>query len=252
MIEIEHRDGVTLLAMARGKGNALNIELLEALDAALARIEAESSLPLVITGQGRSFCAGLDLPSITAGGAPYLQQLLPALTRALKRMVQFPRPVVAAVNGHAIAGGAIIMMSADHRIAALGEARIGLTELAVGVPFPAWPLEIARAAIPREHFGRLIYTAALVSPGEAHTLGLVDEVTEQEDLLERAFTVARQLAAVPAATFAISKRHVRAPLVEAAERRAASDDHEVFTNWTSEATQQTIRAFVERTIGQKK
>lgn len=252
MIDVEDRDGVTLLQMVRGKGNALSVDLLEALDAALVRIEAERALPLVITGQGQSFCAGLDLPSITAGGAAYLQQLLPALTRALRRMVLFPRPFVAAVNGHAIAGGAIIMMAADHRIAALGEARIGLTELAVGVPFPAWPLEIARAAIPREHFAKLIYTAALVSPSEAHALGLVDEVVEQEDLLARAIAAARQLAIVPAATFAISKRHVRAPLVEAAERRAASDDHEVFTNWASETTQQNIRAFVERTIGQKK
>lgn len=252
MIEIEDRDGVTLLRMARGKGNALNVELLEVLDAALVRIEAESSLPLVVTGQGRSFCAGLDLPRITGGGAAYLQQLLPALSRALKRIVLFPRPLVAAVNGHAIAGGAIIMMAADYRILALGEARVGLTELAVGVPFPAWPLEIARAAIPREHFAKLIYTAALVSPSEAHSLGLVDEVAEQEELLERAFAVARKLAAVPATTFAISKRHVRAPLIEAAERRAASDDHEVFTNWASDTTQQHIRAFIERTIGQKK
>jgi enoyl-CoA hydratase len=252
MIEIEDREGVTLLRMARGKGNALNVELLEGLDASLVRVEAESSQPLVVTGQGRSFCAGLDLPAITGGGAAYLQQLLPALTRALRRLVLFPRPLVAAVNGHAIAGGAIIMMAADHRIAALGEARIGLKELAVGVPFPAWPLEIARAAIPREHFARLIYTAALVSPSEGHALGLIDELTEQDDLLERAFVVARQLATVPAATFAISKRHVRAPLVEAAERRAASDDHEVFTNWASETTQQQMRAFIERTIGQKK
>ena len=75
---------------------------------------------------------------------------------------------------------------------------------------------------------------------------------EQEELLERACVIARQLAAIPAKTFAISKRQLRAPLVEAAERRAPSDDHEIFTNWSSETTQQNIRAFVERTIGQKK
>ncbi|HEY2838774.1 MAG TPA: enoyl-CoA hydratase-related protein, partial [Pirellulales bacterium] len=225
---------------------------LDALDAAFARVEADSAQPLVITGQGRSFSAGMDLPSITGGGVAYLQSLLPALSRALRRMVLFPRPLVAAVNGHAIAGGAIIMMAADYRLLALGEGRVGLTELAVGVPFPTWPLEIARAAIPREHFARLIYTAALVSPSEAHALGLVEEVIEQEELLDRAFAVARQLAAVPAETFAITKRQLRSPLVEAAERRAPSDDNEIFTNWSSEKTQQNIRSFIERTIGQKK
>jgi len=252
MIELEDRDGVTLLRMVRGKGNALNLELLEALDGALVQVEVEKSGPLVITGQGRSFSAGMDLPSVTGGGPDFLQQLLPALSRALRRLVLFPRPMIAAVNGHAIAGGAIIMLAADYRLLEIGGAQIGLTELAVGVPFPTWAFEIARAAIPREHFARLLYTAALVAPTEAHALGLVDELVEQELLLDRACAVARQLGAVPAETFAITKRQIRAPLIEAAERRAPTDDQAIIANWASETSQQAIRDFVARTIGQKK
>ena len=103
---------------------------------------------------------------------------------------RFPKPLVAAVNGHAIAGGAIMMLACDQRLLARGPARIGLTEVLVGVQFPAWALEIARFATPPEHFQTLICTGRTYEPEAALARGLVDELVEPERLLDRAMEVA--------------------------------------------------------------
>ncbi|MBI2824713.1 MAG: enoyl-CoA hydratase/isomerase family protein [Planctomycetia bacterium] len=251
MIEREDRGSVAVLRMARGKGNSVNIDFLEAMMAAVADIEVSPARAMVVTGQGRNFSAGVDLAAVSEGGRAYLERFLPVLSRAFKQIVTFPKPVVAAVNGHAIAGGCINMLAADYRLVALGDARIGLTELLVGVPFPAWAFEIARATIPPQHFASLCYTGRTLTPTEALAHGLADELVEQDQLLDRACAVAEQFAAVPAETFALTKRHWRQPLVEAAERRAAADDQRIVAVWCSDETQGHIRQFISNTIGRK-
>ncbi len=248
MIEREDRGAIAVLRMARGKGNSLDIAFLDALVAELDAIERSPAQALVITGQGRAFSAGVDLPAVVAGGREYLERFLPALSRALERIALFPRPVVAAVNGHAIAGGYIIMMATDYRLLALSDARLGLTELLVGVPFPAWALEIARARTPRELLPELCYTGRTLLPTEAHARGLVEELVEQDRLLDRACEIAAQLALVPAEAFSLTKRHLSRPMVDAVRGRAEADDREVQAIWTSPAALANIRAFVERTL----
>ncbi|WP_163451993.1 enoyl-CoA hydratase/isomerase family protein, partial [Escherichia coli] len=86
---------------------------------------------------GKIFSAGVDLLQISDGGLSYVQKFLPALHRMFDTEFDFPKPVVAAVNGHAIAGGCVLASCADKRIAARDVGRIGVTEVLVGVPFPA-------------------------------------------------------------------------------------------------------------------
>ena len=136
MIRIEDRPPIRILRMEHGKVQALDIELLGALDAAVARAEADAVGAVVVTGSGSAFSAGVDLFQFVNGGAAYVDAFLPVLTSALLRLFSLPRPVVAAINGHAIAGGAIIAWCADMRLMAAGPGRIGIPELRVGVPFP--------------------------------------------------------------------------------------------------------------------
>jgi enoyl-CoA hydratase len=157
---------------------------------------------------------------------------------------------VAAVNGHAIAGGAIMMLACDQRILARGTARIGLTEIQVGVIFPAWALEIARFATPREHFQTLIMKGHTYLPEEALARGLVDELVEPEKLLDRAVEVAAELGSVPTDVYATTKRQVRQPLVEAA-RRASAHDVKAIEQWSSPEALQQIAAFVEKNVKRK-
>src|SRR5262249_2297271 len=102
MIEFEERGAGTILRMARGKGNALNRELAAALHEALDRLESGAARAGILTGQGSIFGAGVDLPALVEGGAGYVRQFLPVLQHLLERLATFPKPLVAAVNGHAI------------------------------------------------------------------------------------------------------------------------------------------------------
>lgn len=247
MIELEDRGPVTILRMARGKGNALNLDLVAALDDALSAIERGPARAVVITGQGSVFGAGVDLPELLAGGEAYIRKFIPRMVGTFKRLATFPKPVVAAVNGHAIAGGAIIMLACDQRLLAEGTARIGLSEIQVGVLFPAWALEVARYTTPREHFSTLICTGRTWQPADALARGLVDELVAPERLLERALEVAGEMGAVPPATFAGTKLAVRRPMIEAAERQAAADGA-IVDYWCSPQTLAQIAAFAERNI----
>jgi enoyl-CoA hydratase len=248
MIESEDRGVVTILRMARGKGNALNLELAGALVEALDRLEQSPTRAGILTGQGSVFGAGVDLLALVEGGPDYVRRLVPLLQQLFERLATFPKPLVAAVNGHAIAGGAILMLACDQRLLARGTAQIGLTEIRVGVLFPAWALEIARFATPPEYFSTLICTGRTWPPDEALARGLVDELVEPERLLDRACAVAAELAAIPAATFAATKQAVRRPMIEAARRESARTDAAVLEHWCAPETLRQVAAFAEQTI----
>lgn len=249
MIELDERGGVTILRMVRGKGNALNIDLVTKLGEALDAIEKSPARAAVITGQGSVFGAGVDLVELISGGEAYVRRFIPLLN-VFERLALFPKPLVAAVNGHAIAGGAIIMLACDQRILARGSARIGLSEIQVGVRFPSWALEIARFTTPPEHFSTLILTGRTWPPEEALARGLVDELVEPADLETRALAVANELGALLPSSFAATKRAVRQPLVDAAHR-AAADDAAVVDSWCSPDVHQQITAFLEKTVKRK-
>ena len=144
MIESSTKDGVAVLAMRHGKANALDTELCQALCGALDEAAAEGAAAVVLTGAGPVFSAGVDLKRVTAGREGYVAAFLPELRRAFTRLATFELPVVAAVNGHAIAGGFILFAAADWAVMAEGPGRVGVTELLVGVPFPAVALELLR------------------------------------------------------------------------------------------------------------
>jgi enoyl-CoA hydratase len=248
MIEIEERGAVTILRLARGKGNALDLELVGALIDALDRLDGSAAGAGVLTGQGSIFGAGVDLPALIEGGPEYVKRFLPLLQRAFERLATFPKPLVAAVNGHAIAGGAILMLACDQRLLARGAARVGLTEVRGGVLFPAWALEIARFATPPQHFPTLICTGRTWPAEEALARGLVDELVEPERLLDRACAVAEELAAIPATEFAATKRAVRQPLIESARQQTALTEAAVLEHWCAAETLRYIAAFAEQNI----
>ena len=152
MIELSHRGGIAIVTMTHGKANALDIEFCEALAAQFEALRAADAKAVVLTGQGPMFSAGVDLIRLSEGGATYVRRFLPALHRLYDTVFFFPKPVVAAVNGHAIAGGCVLECCADRRIAGGDGGRIGVTELLVGVPFPALAFEVMRFASSPRYF----------------------------------------------------------------------------------------------------
>ena len=145
MLDVEQRSGVTVLRLRHGKVNALDVDLLRAITVAMR--EAPPDAAVVITGAGTAFSAGVDLKRIVDGGHSYVREFLPALSAAFMAVFDHPGPVVAAINGHAIAGGCVLAAACDLRLMSRGT--IGLAELSVGVPFPPAAVEILRYAIGR-------------------------------------------------------------------------------------------------------
>jgi enoyl-CoA hydratase len=232
------KDGdVVVLTFNHGPVNALDLELLSALPAALADT---ADAPVVLTGAGRCFSAGVDLRRIVDGGAAYVAEFLPALSAAVLAVFDHPRPVVAAVNGHALAGGCVLAAACDVRLMSGGT--IGLTELAAGVPFPTVPLEVMRH-VTGPAVSRLVLTARRLDPVAAQGIGLVDEVVA-DDLLSAAVRSATALAQTPAAVYAGAKRQLREPARERIAARRDVDDPGVVALWSDEATQAHLRGFL--------
>src|SRR6185295_7370649 len=128
---------------------------------------------VVITGQGKIFSAGVDLKRLSEGGAPYIRKFLPALHKLYDAVFFHPKPVIAAVNGHAIAGGAVLVACADRRVMAREGGRIGVTELQVGVPFPALAFEVVKFAVPARYLTEFMIGAGTYSTDAALQKGWV-------------------------------------------------------------------------------
>jgi enoyl-CoA hydratase len=245
MIELETNDGIVTLRLAHGKANALDVELLEALIGALN--DAAGARALVITAGGGIFSAGVDLFRLTEGGEPYIRRFFPLLSDFIRAMVTFPAPLVVAANGHAVAGGGVMVLGADYRLMADGRGTLGVPELMVGVPFPASALEVVRAAVPAHRINPLLFMGRTYAPHEALERGLVDEVVPADSLAARAKEVAEHLAGINPASFRLTKRMLRAPILERIDASAAFDA-EALDVWLSAETQGRIRDYLQRTV----
>ena len=204
MTDADAADGVTIVRFDHPPVNALDLDLLEVIVASMRNVEG----PVVITGADRCFSAGVDLRALVDGGAEYAERFVSALSEAFLAVFDHPAPVVAAINGHAIAGGCVFAMCADVRLMSAGT--IGLTELAVGVPFPVAALEICRFAM-----GTSVTRAALqantIDADTASAQGWVDAVVPNAELIPQAVATARELGQYSPAAYAATKRQLHRP-----------------------------------------
>src|SRR5262245_44405415 len=244
MIELTQRGRVALMTMRHGKANALDIALCRDI---VRRFAEASASAVVLTGQGHIFSAGVDLIQAAEGGAEYLREFLPVLSQAFAAVFFHPAPVVAAINGHAIAGGCVLAGAADRRLMAAQAGRIGVTELLVGVPFPSVAFEIMRAATAPHRFAEVMFGAAAHAPDDAQVLGLVDEIVDS-GLIDRAVAAAEQLAALSPKSFALTKQQMRHAAHERLQRDGARVDAEVQEVWCAPDTLARIRDYVARTL----
>lgn len=248
MIELLQRGDISIVTIAHGKANALDTELCEAIAGQFDKLRDASAKAVVLTGQGKMFSAGVDLVRLSEGGAPYVQRFLPALHKLFAAVFFFPKPVVAAINGHAIAGGCVLQACADKRIAVRDGGRIGVTELLVGVPFPALAFEIMRATTPPRYLADGMFSGATFAPDVALTRDLIDEVVEASALLDRAIAAAERMAALPPQAFAQTKQQLRQGALDALERHGKRVDEAAMEVWTAPDTLAHIRDYVSSTF----
>jgi enoyl-CoA hydratase len=242
-------DGTTaVLRIDHGPVNAMDIDFLRDIVTALEEASRRSARAVVVTGKEQVFSAGADLKRVLREDASYVRERVSELGKAFLALFRFPVPVVAAVNGHAIAGGCVVASACDYRVLSR-PATIGLAELRVGVPYPTAALEIMRFATGGTRLQELVYLAENYGSDDALARHLVDEVVEPDRLMSRAFEIAGRLAAIPAASFRQTKEALRRPVVELIEREAPVRDVEVAELWASADVRASIRRFLDALAG---
>jgi enoyl-CoA hydratase len=223
MSQIRREDapgGVVVLTLDRPPVNALETAFGRELTAALER-EREDARAIVLTGAGRAFSAGVDTKAAATLDREGQRAGVEAINNLVAMLFALPLPVVAAVNGHALGGGLVIPLACDVLVATSAECKLGLTEVVAGVPFPAAPLEVVRHRLSAPAYNNLCLTGRVVGPPEALALGVVDELAEPAQLVERAIEIAGQLAGHRA--YGRVKHQVRAAARTAIEQAVAGD-----------------------------
>jgi enoyl-CoA hydratase len=226
-------DDVALLTMDFGRGNAINHPFIEAFNAGLDEVAKSGARAMVLTGSGRVFCGGLDLVSIYDYDRPTMWGFVDAFDDLFRRVFSLPIPVIAAINGHAVAGGCVLAMAADHRIVAPGAFQVGLNEVLLGIPFPAAAFEIAVYATPPGARTGVLLQGRRFAPEEAVRIGIVQKLAGERGAVAEALEEARLFAAAGAAGVRDTKADLIAPAMARIEANAFASRDRFLDRWFS-------------------
>jgi Delta3-Delta2-enoyl-CoA isomerase len=227
---LEWHDGLAVVRLTCGKANALNPRSLAAIERALDEATGGEARGVVLTGYERFFSAGLDLVTLYGLERDAMDGFMAWFDAVMLRVFAFPRPVVAAIGGHAVAGGAVLALACDARVMGADAGRFGLNEIRLGVPFPASAIEIVRHAIPARWIEQVLYGGELFDPREALARGLVTDLVDG-DAVEAARQVCARLAAAPPGAFETIKTALKGPAVERARTTLEPLRHAFVDAW---------------------
>ncbi len=239
---------IMTITMSYGKVNALDLEFCHELKSNLEELaEDDSCRGVILTGSGQVFSAGVDLKRVIREEIPYLDQFLRALIDVFKAAFCFSKPLIAAINGHAVAGGCIIASACDYRLLA-PQAKIGIPELRVGVPLPTVAIEIMRMVSAPPAFQKMVNIGSTFSGEESLANGLADELVERDEQQQVALDRASQLADIPSVVFGISKKQLRKPAIDRIAKGEAEFQSRVFELWRSDEIRNAIRTYVAKRL----
>lgn len=209
-LTLEIADGIAEVQLDDGKVNALSESMLEQLLAAIAQAAAADAA-LLIAGRKGCFSGGYDRKLIDAGG-PASAAMRAAGDRLTLALLDYPAPLVIASTGHAMAKAAFVLLLADYRVGAVGDFRIGLNEVAIGMTMPVGAMLQARARLAPPWLNRCALQAEYLNPQQALEAGFLDELQPAEELLERARAKTRQLAALDRTAYRETRVLMHGPL----------------------------------------
>jgi enoyl-CoA hydratase len=231
--------------MNRPPANAIDLELAERFEAALDEAMKQEPAALVLTGTGGFFSGGLNLKTVPAYPTAKQRSLLLAVNRMIGRLYACPIPVVGGINGHAVAGGLIVALTADYRVGPTGNAQFGLTEARVGIPFPAATMIVLHAELAPQDLRYITLYARSFGPEKAQARGILDELQEPTAVLERAIELATEMASIPSDAYARIKRQVRGAAIAQIEELNASGSEPMLEGWISPGAQDASAAVLK-------
>jgi enoyl-CoA hydratase/carnithine racemase len=207
-VKSEIDEGLLVVTMARGKANALNSAMIDELNAAIADAVSDESVRGVVLASDRAkfFSGGFDVIEVFGYDREMMTDFFGRFIDLYEGMMRLPKPVVAAVSGHAFAGGAVLALACDARVMAEGEFGFALNEINLGLALPPGMIRMAAGVVGIGRAREMVLEGRTLTPADALKLGLANELVGPEVVLARAIAQARKLADKPPLTFGAIKR----------------------------------------------
>ncbi len=241
-VELLQEENLALVTLNRGKVNALNDEVVEELTSCLEKLAADVSVAAVIlTGKGKFFSFGFDIPHFMSYSREDFAGYLKSFSVLYTKVYLFPKPTIAALNGHAIAGGCMLANACDYRIMVEGKGKISLNEVTFGSSVFAGSVDILKALVGSRNAETILLGGSMYGAEQAEALGLIDRRTSEENLLTEAKRIARDYGRLDRKAFESIKMLLRYELVERYKEREAASISEFVDIWYSEETRNQIK-----------
>jgi 3,2-trans-enoyl-CoA isomerase len=235
-------DNIATLILSRGKVNALNELVVEELNSGLKSFENDPDIGgIIITAEGNFFSFGFDIPEFLSHSKQEFSDYLNKFTDLYTYIFSYPKPIVIALNGHTIAGGCMLALACDYRVMVTGKAKISLNEINFGSTVFAGCTEMLRFWAGNKNATNVLYSGKMFSAEEAQILGFVDEVTLENDLIERATKKALELSKKQLPAFTSIKLLLRNPIIEQMRSREKDSINEFADIWYSNKTRGNLQ-----------
>ena len=235
-------DDIATVSLQRGKVNALNQPMVEEVDDIFRNLETDTEVKsIILTGTGKFFSFGFDVPEFLKYSKKDFIRFIEKFTNLYTYLFQFPKPVVAALNGHTIAGGCMLATACDFRVMASGKGKISLNEITFGAPVFAGSAEMLKFCVGSRNAQSILYSGAMYSAEEAFGLGLVDQVSSEDALLKDARIVAQKLGEKDSSAFTSIKKILRKPVTEEMVKHEKDYILEFADIWYSHTTREKLK-----------
>ena len=247
-VRLSVQEGIAEVRLERGKVNALNEQVVDELSHCLGNLANDSRVRgILLTGSGKFFSFGFDIPEFMGASKEVFAGYLEKFTTLYRDLFAHPRPVVAAINGHAVAGGCMLAIACDARVMARDNAKIGLNEIGFGSSLFAGSLALLRFWVGERRAQEMVYSGALYTAEQALALGLVDATVPEDALLDEARRRLHEHAARSPTAFRSIKLLLRQPILEEMQRREAASVREFVEIWYSAETRRELEKIKIRT-----
>jgi len=244
-MRLERQGRIAVLRLDKARGNAIDEHFVESLGAACAEVGSDDAIGgvLLATAHPKVFCPGLDLVALREYDRPAMERFMLRFAEAVWGLYGLRKPVVAALAGHAVAGGCVLALTADHRVLRRG-AQIGLNEVRIGVPLPWSVALLLRASVPAASLTQVALLGRNFADGEAVAVGLVHELADAEGFEDRCLERLAELADKDVAAVGTTKAYLRAQTLEAMTAREKERIGEFLDGWFSPPTRERIAEIV--------
>lgn len=222
-IECTIADGVASVTMNDGKVNAMTFDMLDALADAAKRAREAGAMLVIRSGSAKAFSAGFDMRVLGSGDLDAARRMLRAGAQLIVDLLGHPHPVIAICEGHAYPMGAFLLLASDIRIGAVGDYRIGLNEVSIGIPVPDFALALAQSRVPASHLARVTTLGRMLTPAEALAAGFLDQLVQTPDIESSVKVQLADLSDINFAAHASTKKRLRANTIAAIEAAIAGE-----------------------------